>query len=478
MIQAMLNRLKSFAVPPYSVGVSGSGYDAVDQTGKRRTVSPLLKSEDAHLNPSSRKVLTAASRDLNRNFALVAWAVRQHLNYLTEFEFQMRTGDEAIDTQVEYLMDVWSRPANCDAGGRHPLCRIMRLTEQRKIIDGDVFLMKLATGQIQAIEGDRVKDPDDKNKGDGDWIHGVKVNGAGRPLAFAIHKRSNVNGTTFEKSVPASSILHHAQFDRFDQVRGVSPIAAAINSFKDVYEGIDLAMAKLKVEQLFALVFFRENTDPIGETTGDDATGYDVEMGKGPIKLDLDPGDKAEFLKSDNPGGATQDFLKLVIRIALSSLDLPYGFFDTGDTNFFGGKAGWMVYERALLSKIRDMSNLLRQVTIWKLQQWIIDGDITLPAGQTVGDISFEWVHRGMPWWDQSKEIDGDLAAIGAGLSDPYTVCKKRGMGEWEENVDRIAKARAYASAAGVPITFDRAGNKPMPEADEQQPVGKVVPNG
>jgi capsid protein len=470
-------RAERYSTPPYSVGVSGSGYDAVDQTGKRRTVSPLLKSEDDHLRPQARKALTAASRDLNRNFALVAWAVRQHLNYLTEFDFQMRTGDAAIDTQVEYLMEVWSRPANCDAGGRHPLPRMLRLAEQRKIVDGDVGLLKLASGQLQPIEADRIKDPEDK--GDSTWVHGIKINGAGRPLAYAIHRRSTVNNSTFERTVPASSLIHHAQFDRFDQVRGVSPIAAAINSFKDVYEGIDLAMAKLKVEQLFALVFFRDNTDPIGETTGDDSTGYDVEMGKGPIKLDLDPGDKAEFLKSDNPGGATQEFLKLVIRIALSSLDLPYGFFDSGDTNFFGGKAGWMVYERSLLAKIRDVVNLLRQVTIWKLQQWIIDGDLILPPGMTVGDVAFEWVHRGMPWWDQSKEIDGDLAAIGAGLSDPYTICKKRGMGEWEENVDRIAKARAYAAAAGVPITFDRAGNKPMPEAEtEQQPAGKVVQDG
>lgn len=465
-IQKFANRIKTFA----------SGYDAVDQTGKRRVVSPLLKSEDAHLNPQSRKILTAASRDLNRNFALVAWAVRQHLNYLTEFEFQMRTGDKAIDKRVEYLMDVWSRPANCDAGGRHPFARMVRLVEQRKIVDGDVGLLKLSSGQLQPIEADRIKNPDETNQEQ--WVHGVKVNGAGRPLAYAIHRRTIINGTTFEKTVPASSFLHHAQFDRFDQVRGVSPIAAAINSFKDVYEGVDLAMAKLKVEQLFALVFSRDSTDTIGTTEGTDATGYDVEMGKGPIKLELDPGDKAEFLKSDNPGGATQDFLKMVIRIALSSLDLPYGFFDSGDTNFFGGKAGWMVYERSLLAKIRDVSNLLRQVTIWKLQQWIIDGEITLPAGQTVGDILFEWVHRGMPWWDQSTEIDGDLAAVGAALSDPYTICKRRGMGEWEENVDRIAKARAYAAAAGVPITFDRAGNKPMPDAAEKRPIGKAVPNG
>lgn len=469
----LANRIKSFAIPPVSVGVSGSGYDAVDQVGKRRNVSSLLKSEDEHLRPQARKQLTAASRDLNRNFALVAWAVRQHLNYLTEFEFQMRTGIAELDSQIELLMDIWMRPSNCDVRAQHPFTRMLRLAEQRKIIDGDMFFVLLKSGQLQAIESDRVKDPTDK--GESKWCHGVKINADGRALAYCIHERGQTQQTN-SRTVPVSSVIHHAQFDRFDQVRGVSPIAAAVNSFKDVYEGIDLALAKLKVEQLFALVFYRENVDPIGMTTGDDEAGYDVDLGKGPQKLDLDPGDRAEFLKSDNPGGATQDFLKLVIRVALSSLDLPYGFFDTGDTNFFGGKAGWMVYERSLLAKIRDVQDLLRMVTVWKFQTWIIDGSLTLPTGLTVGELAFEWVHRGMPWWDQSKEIDGDLAAIGAGLSDPYTICKKRGMGEWEENVDRIARARAYAAAAGVPITFDRAGNTPMPDAPE--PQGKEVSDG
>jgi capsid protein len=445
-----------------------SGYDAVDRVGQRRPVSPILKSEDNHLRPTDARKMQASSRDLARNFSLVGWVIRQHLNYLTEFDFQCH--DDAIGEQVEQLMHQWSRPANCDAAGRHDLWKLIRLTEQRKIVDGDLVHLKLSEGTLQGIEADRIQDPPDKIEGE-TWVSGFRINKAGRPVEVSIFKRDVGGGMSFEKRVGASNFIHYANTDRFDQIRGISPLAAAINSFKDVYEAIDLALAKMKVEQLFALVVTRESTEATGETTGNESEGYEVDFKSGPIKMELDPGDDAKYLSSNNPGNDTQAFIKLVIRIALTSLDLPYGLFDTGDTNFFGGKAGFMVYERSLLSKIRDLQNVLRQITLWKLRQWILDGSLVLPRGMTVADVPFEWVHRGMPWWDASKEIAGDLDAIAAGLTDPYTVCKRRGLGEFEENVARIAKARAYADSMGVPIQWNRAGS-----AAVREPISPSTP--
>ena len=157
--------------------------------------------------------------------------------------------------------------------------------------------------------------------------------------------------------LPASRMIHHAYFERFDQVRGISPLAAAINSFRDVYEGIDYALAKMKVEQLFALVFYRDANDTVAPLTegSSEANGYSVNFGKGPVQLDLDPGDKAEFLKTDNPGSNTREFIQVVLSIAMKSLDLPYNFADESFTNFFGSRAAWLAYDRACISKRADI---------------------------------------------------------------------------------------------------------------------------
>ena len=62
------------------------------------------------------------------------------------------TGMPEVDEQMEGLIRWWSRPANCDVAGRHTLQRLTRLWEERRTIDGDVFVLKLSDGRVQSIE--------------------------------------------------------------------------------------------------------------------------------------------------------------------------------------------------------------------------------------------------------------------------------------------------------------------------------------
>jgi len=174
----------------------------------------------------------------------------------------------------------------------------------------------------------------------------------------------------------------------------------------------------------------------------------------------LDPGDKADFLKSDNPGSNTREFIGVVLAIALKALDLPFNFYDESHTNFFGSRAAWLLYDRSCQSKRDDVAEFLRKITVWLYQGWIVSGQLVLPAGARVSDLMFEWVHRGMPWWDPAKEIRGNVEAIKAGLDNPYRICKEAGRGEFEENIDAIARAQEYARQRGVVLDY---GQQPEP---------------
>jgi capsid protein len=441
------------------------GYDATVSGGKRKRPATEKRSEDLILNERKRDLLASATRDLQRNFALVAWAVRKHLDYVSMFDFQMRTGEDALNIDIERRMSEWMRPQNCDATGRHPFQRLLRIIESRRTIDGDVFAVKQRSGKLQVVEADRVRNPE-RQPGQMDWYNGIKVDTAGRTLAYAIHDRTP-HGFVFARDVAAGRMIHHGYFERIDQVRGVSPLAAAVNSFRDVYEGVDYALAKMKVEQLFALVFYRDANESIGEVSGQSGS-YNVDFGKGPVQLDLDPGDQANFLKSDNPGSNTQEFLKAVISIALKSLDLPLNFYDESHTNFFGSRAAWLLYDRSCIAKRADVQEFLRKVTVWKLRQWVVEDGLRLPAGMTLNDLPFEWVPRGMPWWDPKKEIEGSLAAMRAGLDNPYRITKETGRGEFEENIDQIARAQQYAAERGVSLDFAMS-QQPMMEASDDE---------
>jgi len=462
MLTAVKNRLSSYFA---------SGYHAITSTGKRKAASAITKHEDEQLRNRDRHRMIGTGRELNRNFAIFAWVVRKHLDYVTQFDFQMRSDDTSLDHEVEKLMKEWWRPANCDVAGRHAFPKFLRMLEARRTIDGDVFTLKRSNGSLQAIEADLIRQPDRIPPGQR-WFNGCHVNNDGRVLRWSLHNREENGQYKFSKFVRASRMCQHANFDRFDQVRGISPLAAAYNSFQDVYEGIDFALAKMKVEQLFAMVVTSADSAGIGEytKTGND---YDVDFGRGPVKLEMDPGDDAKFLKTDNPGSKTQEFIHTVIGIAMKSLDLPFNFYDESHTNFFGSRAAWLLYDRSCHAKRQDVLELLRKITTWRMQLWIQDGQLQLPRGMTLRDIPFEWVSRGMPWWDPAKEVRGDLEAISAGLDNPYRVCKERGRGEYEDNILQIAKAQEFAEAQGVNVSF--GGDEKVQESSEE-PIEEDYP--
>lgn len=444
------------------------GYHAVEQTGRRKAPPQRLESEDRALTTPGRKKLISQSRDIGRNFTIAAWMVRKHIDYVCEASFHSRTGDDAFDAECEQLIRWWSNPANFEVSGRFGLDKFIRLAEGRKIYDGDFGVLKLDNGLVQGIEGDRIRNPDQLNLAagpDARWLEGVKIlKNGGRPLAYAVHRRGESgSGFEFERAVSALRLYLYACFDRIDQTRGISPLAAALNQLVDVYENFDLALAKAKLANLFALVFFRDSTgeeDDDQAAVADGAGGYEVNFGKGPLKLDLDPGDDAKFLESNTPSTQFQEFTQLVVMVAMKALDLPYSFFDESHTNFFGSRGGWMNYDRSCIDKRRDSLALRYHLTRWRLQLAIQDGWLTLPKrgkGEkpwTLGTLPIEWVPTGMPWWDPAKEITGDLKAIGAGLDNPQRICKERGRGDFYENVDQIAEAQKYAESKGVSLSF------------------------
>jgi len=160
-------------------------YDAIASTNKRQSPNGVLRSEDAELNAGQRAKLQSAGRDLNRNFTLLGWAIRKHLDYVSTFTFQAKGPREEANQKIEKFVKKWSKPANFDIAARHGLDRFIRLSEESRLVDGDMLIAKLKSGHVQAIEGDRIRNPPGQNF---DWqvneklLHGVVINEYGRAL--------------------------------------------------------------------------------------------------------------------------------------------------------------------------------------------------------------------------------------------------------------------------------------------------------
>ena len=464
---------------PLGQGLAFS-YEAVASDGKRKAPTGILRSEDAELNQTDRRKLLSQTRDAHRNFAVLGWMIRRHLDYVSTFNFAARTPDPALNRLIERKIATWSRRENCDVAGRHSLGSIVRLLEARAILDGDCGVLKTRDGRLQPIEGDLIATP----TGGGALppsvdpaavVHGVQIDEYGKAISYSLCKRgpasdfapSTSQTRTFLRMVSAQHLLLHGYFDRFDQVRGISPIASALNDLIDVDEGLDYALAKLKAEQLIGLVLYREdNGAPI--MPGDRTDYSKIKLGKRPFLVDLDPGDKAEFLSSSNPSGNFQSFMQLMIQLCLKALDIPYSFFSENFTNYSGSRQARLQYEAAADIKRRNLLDVLNAITEWRLSLFVEDGGLPpiadLPA-------AFEWVPNGSPWIDPLKEVQGDIAAISAGLATRTDTLKARGK-DFGDVARRLAAENQLLADLGLP-TSAQADNALIRELvnDEPQPV-------
>ena len=438
---------------------STSGYDAVRTSTpkKRRPLKSTVKSPDKELSAKDRRTLNWAVRDIHRNFETVGWAVRKHLDYVTSFSFQARTGDPALDKQIEQFIARWSQ--KCDVSGRHSLRKMLRILETCRLFDGDALLIKTKEGLLQGIEGDRIANhfPNGYKPDSERWVHGVEVDKQLRFKRFNVCKRNDSGQLSHSNFIKAEHAILHANYNEFNQVRGITELASAINSFCDLYEGIGYALNKSKIAQLFGLIFYRNaadmpNTggdeDEIDEETGEvipaedqEDKGYDLDMTKGPFVLDLEAGDEAKFLENKTPPIEFQQFCQQVLSSALKSLDIPYSFYDESFTNYSGQRHAWLGYDRSAAEKRQEIRGVLDNVTGWRLALAVLNGELSIPAKVWQMGQFWEYIPAGMPWFNPLVEVKAEIEAITAGLTSPQRVCKTHGLDYYEIVAEQIEAA-------------------------------------
>lgn len=436
-------------------------YDAVDgQPGKRKAPTGILRSEDAELPPERRKLLVSQTRDLHRNFAVAGWMIRQHLNYVASFVFEAKTKDDTFNEQLEERMRNWAVASQCDIAARMSLMQMLRTLECRASLDGDCGLLKINTGRLQGIEGDRVRTPYGgipaglRIKPE-TVTHGIETNEANAALSYLVCRRSRTSdyGSTFqnfqfERRVLARDMLWHGYFDRFDQVRGIPPITPAVNAMVDLYEGIDYALARLKVEQLLGLFITRAQTQ---DGTNEDPTDYTkIKLGKQPFTVVGDPGDTAEFLSSSNPSSQFQSFIQWLVQICLKCFDIPFSFFSENFTTYSGARQAWLQYDISCTPKRDALRDILNQITTWIIEIWMQDG--LLPR-RPMADVKWDWVSIGMPWIDPLKEVQGNLAALSGALDCRTDICRASGR-NWRDIARKLAEENKFLAKLGLPVAI------------------------
>ncbi len=437
-----------------SVAAANFGYAIAQPSLTRKPPVTTLLSEDRELGTSDRKKAIARSREITRDFSIVSWALRKHVDYVARFTFQSQTGDPALDRKIEKIIGHAAKRGHFDITGRYSLDEFLRIAEACRTIDGDLGIVKLESGHVQAIESDRIRNPLGVLENDPEWAHGVKLSEWGAPLGYAVHRRSRNGNYEFERFVDAKNMLLHGYFGRFDQVRGIGLLVTAANTYKDVYDSFDYALAKAKMLQMFGLKFKRSaNAAALGVSAEDGGEASEQRRlalrGKASYMIDLEPDEDLNPIQDTQPSDQFQSYTKLMIMVALKSLDIYYSMFDESHTNFFGSRAGIVQYIESCKPKRAGNQYLLEDWTRWRLALEILNENLTLPVGMTLDDLCFEWVPAGLPWWKADEEAKGLLTTVTAGF-DSYTgVCGQLGR-DFKDILAQRKKDEEYADSLGI----------------------------
>lgn len=436
------------------------GYDAVETTKRRKAPTRTVKAEDEQLKPRDRKILTSTMRDARRNFITPRWAIGKHLDFVADMSFQPCTGDEAFDKSLSDFVSMASKKENFDISGRHSLDRFMRMAEAARIIDGDFMAIRTRGGFLQAIEADRIQNPDERSVGGlvmsdqemlDEWVHGVKTNKYGKPLQYAIHQRTK-SGFYWEGNISARKVITHGFYDRFDQVRGISPMAPAINYLKDLHESYDYALAKSKIAQLFALAVTRDADDGLNQDYEDDEpSDTTINFGKDPQVLDLNSGEDAKFLSVNTPESDTQAFWENMTSLVLKSLNIPYCFWQENHTNFFGSRASLILYLRSVEKWREDVKDFRNDWLCWRLKVGQLRGEINLPASFECDPKNWKWIPTGIAYWNPQQEIAADVEAVENKLRTRTEIRRERFGDDWQTSVaDVLKQENEYLDKLGL----------------------------
>lgn len=444
---------------PMAPGFVPLSYDAIRNTPMRTPIATSVKSEDYELRGRERSSMISAARDAYRNFSVAGFALRKYLQSVAFYDFHAGTPDAAFNRELERRVRRWKRAENCDVSGRASFDQLIYMIESHRAIDGDVGVLRLADGRIQLVEGDRIK-----SDGDADgWVNGVRVDGTGRPLEYSIFSRkSGGGGLEFDRTVPARDFDLFAYRFRYDQTRGVSPLASALRSIDSLYGAVDAALVKLRLEQCVGLktVFADSGWTGRGQDakrSGEQDSQFRraEEQFQGELlHFNLREGEDVSFLESNNPSQNFQSFVENVLRMIFAAFDLPYSFYDGSKTNYYGSEGEFEQFVDGVEQKQRPTVEILnRWISDWLVPNWILDerNPLVLPNGWTIDDVADDcgWRGAGLPTWRMYRHVKDMQTALSLGMLNPYDVAAEYGY-FLDSNLDAIQRYRTACAERGL----------------------------
>jgi capsid protein len=349
-------------------------------------------------------------RAMEENLCVIAGLLDKISMYtIGNLEYRPQTGDKAADR--EYADYFHEKCGEIDVTGRHRLKKLAELAVRSMFRDGEFGFVERQEGldyKLQAIEGDRIGNPNQLSQAE-DNIGGIKIDiGTGRVTGYEIHRRTRTNQYRLEGTIGPERFIHLFRPTRCDQYHGVSILKPVIPHAKDLYELFGYEKVAAKFAASFAgLLKSADPFSPDGANTWDTrGTGSKLPMMQaqaGTLQR-ISKGEEVVFAPgTQRPSGAFIALVQAIFREIALGTNLPYGFIY--DMAVFGGVTARLETQQAdrVFQRFREMlvdtmlervkrkvllagiaKREIRAVKMWNKGSWNFGASLTGDIGHQV----------------------------------------------------------------------------------------------
>jgi len=438
------DRCRAF-IDPMSARHFG-GYDAVQESRLRNDWAwnrSIPGTEENILGPGDRDRLRLECRDLYRNNEIARGAVQRFVDYAIWSGLfpQWQTKDKGWNDLAEaWWRDIYVPTADHRQIQGVDLITLQRMAVSHRIIDGEMGLILLANGQLQAIEADRICTPD-KFKKDKTITEGIRRTSSGIVTGYFICDRSTGGSIDTKKSrfIPRENFVHAFKADRIDQIRGIPDFAPTVNKLKDYDETDEAVMAKAKMdaktwgtsETSSGLPNEnRRNSYTLKDSDGKNITR--VEKIEELRILHQGPGDVIKSFESKTPNSQYVPYLKHQLQAIAASLNISYEILMLifTDGSFSSQRAALIHNKHTFLGWTDWSIKIWDRVANWRVAKAMKNGE--LPQAPIINGQS-QWFRKTwtipfFDWVDPLKQSKAELQAYETGTTNLKQLNASRGQ--------------------------------------------------
>lgn len=454
---------------------------AYRRIGYRRAVDEMRSYDaaaDDHLNAGWRAVnakaevtdgifrdtIRSRSRDLERNSDVLESVILAFERNVVGggFKLQAKTDNEELNTQIEELFKLWSRPKNCDVTQQQSFNEIVQMIVRRKKVDGGILIVMryiddgIVPLSLQLYEVDDLDTMVQSSSGKR-IVNGIEYNEYNRPIAYYLKQYDpygNYVGTS--ERVEARHVLFLFQKKRPSQLREMSELSSTLPRVRDMNQFMEAVSVKERVAALLAVLIKRviPGGTGLGRGTPEKRSGYNGKMLSPGMIMELNPGDDVHVVQPPAQAANSAEFIRLQQRLSGSSQGISYEVAarDMSQVNYSSARQGLNEDQKTYLMQQQYLIDHYF-IPIYEafIESAILAGKLSIKDFHSKKEayLKHEWIAPGTKWIDPLKEANANKVALETNQTTLSEIAGSTGH-DWREIINQRAKELEYMREKGV----------------------------